>query len=187
MDEEKKKAPQIFHQIFSSHEPSFGPYKFDEIFAVSSPSVFSRQSRHPSVSREARVGRSGDSARERRGAVLLATSGVSRSVKVCREKRRARRQWRELTHADGGHQHCICLKICLVSSPAPNSPTFARFIWEIERPNDGSNRHKFDEKYVLDFLPTSLTFSYRGQRHAPDTPTFPSRWGGATRQARARR
>ena len=143
MDEEKKKAPQIFHQIFSSHEPSFGPYKFDEIFAVSSPSVFSRQSRHPSVSREARVGRSGDSARERRGAVLLATSGVSRSVKVCREKRRARRQWRELTHADGGHQHCICLKICLVSSPAPNSPTFARLIWEIERPNDGSNRHKF--------------------------------------------
>ena len=148
MDEEKKKAPQIFHQIFSSHEPSFGPYKFEEIFAVSSPSVFSRQSRHPSVSREARVGRSGDSARERRGAVLLATSGVSRSVKVCREKRRARRQWRELTHADGGHQHCICLKICLVSSPAPNSPTFARLYGKSNGRMTVQIGTNFDEKYV---------------------------------------
>ena len=24
--------PQIFHQIFASHEPSFGPYKFVEKF-----------------------------------------------------------------------------------------------------------------------------------------------------------
>ena len=42
MDEEKKKAPQIFHQIFSSHEPSFGPYKFEGKFAISSPPSFSR-------------------------------------------------------------------------------------------------------------------------------------------------
>ena len=76
---------------------------------LSPPTVFLRQSRHPAGSREARVGRSGDSARERRVVVLLATSGASCAVKVCREKRRARRQWRELTHADGGHQHCICL------------------------------------------------------------------------------
>ena len=75
--------------------------KLAEIFAISSPSVFSRRSRHPSsVSREARVGRSGDSSRERRVAVLLATSGVGRAITICREKRRARRQWRELTHAD---------------------------------------------------------------------------------------
>ena len=93
-------AEQIFEQIFASHEPSFGPYKFAQKFAISSPSVFSRQSRHPSVSREARVGRSGDSARECRVAVLLATSGAGRAITICREKRRARRQWRELTHAD---------------------------------------------------------------------------------------
>ena len=47
-----------------------------------------------SVSREARVGRSGDSDRERRVAPLLATSGVDCTVKVCRETRRARRQRR---------------------------------------------------------------------------------------------
>ena len=93
-------AEQIFAQIFASHEQSFGPYKFAQKFAISSPSVFSRQSRHPSVSREARVGRSGDSARECRVAVLLATSGAGRAITICREKRRARRQWRELTHAD---------------------------------------------------------------------------------------
>ena len=93
-------AEQIFEQIFASHEPSFGPCKFAQKFAISSPSVFSRQSRHPSVSREARVGRSGDSARECPVAVLLATSGAGRAITICREKRRARRQWRELTHAD---------------------------------------------------------------------------------------
>ena len=143
MDEEKKKAPQIFHQIFSSHEPSFGPYKFDEIFAVSSPSVFSRQSRHPSVSREARVGRSGDSARERRGAVLLATSGVSRSVKVCREKRRARLQWRELTHADRRSPALYLSQNLPRFLPSAKFAHIREIIWEIERPNDGSNRHKF--------------------------------------------
>ena len=47
-----------------------------------------------SVSREARVGRSGDSDRERRVASLLTTSGVGCTVKVCREMRRARRQRR---------------------------------------------------------------------------------------------
>jgi len=47
-----------------------------------------------SFSREARVGRSGDSDRERRVASLLATSGVDCTVKVCRETRRARRQRR---------------------------------------------------------------------------------------------
>ena len=47
-----------------------------------------------SFSREARVGRSGDSDRERRVASLLATSGVGCTVKVCRETRRARRQRR---------------------------------------------------------------------------------------------
>ena len=41
-----------------------------------------------------RVGRSGDSDRERRVAPLLATSGVDCTVKVCRETRRARRQRR---------------------------------------------------------------------------------------------
>ena len=47
-----------------------------------------------SVSREARVGRSGDSARKRRVASLLATCGAGYTVKVCRETRRARRQRR---------------------------------------------------------------------------------------------
>ena len=47
-----------------------------------------------SVTREARVSRSGDSDRERRVASLSATSGVGRTVKVCRETRRARRQRR---------------------------------------------------------------------------------------------
>ena len=135
MDEEKKKAPQIFHQIFSSHEPSFGPYKFDEIFAVSSPSVFSRQSRHPSVSREAHVGRSGDSARERRVAVLIATKGASRAVKVCRETRRARRQWRKLTQA--------VTEFVTKFLSTPNSLSFRQIIWEIERPNDGLNWKNF--------------------------------------------
>ena len=47
-----------------------------------------------SISREARIGRSGDSDCERRVAPLLATSGVGCTVKVCREMRRARRQRR---------------------------------------------------------------------------------------------
>ena len=47
-----------------------------------------------SVTREARVSRSGDSDRERRVASLSATSGVGCTVKVCRETRRARRQRR---------------------------------------------------------------------------------------------
>ena len=51
--------------------------------------------------------RSGDSARECRVAVLLATSGACSAITICLEKRRARRQWRELTHADGGHRHCF--------------------------------------------------------------------------------
>jgi len=51
-----------------------------------------------SVSREARVGRSGDSARKRRVASLLATCGAGCAVKVCRETRRARRQRR--AHAE---------------------------------------------------------------------------------------
>mgnify|MGYP007047472494 FL=1 len=51
-----------------------------------------------SVSREARVGRSGDSARKRRVASLLATCGAGCTVKVCRETRRARRQRR--AHAE---------------------------------------------------------------------------------------
>jgi hypothetical protein len=40
--------------------------------------------------------------------------------------------------------------------PSAKFAHIREIIWEIERPNDGSNRHKFDEKYVLDFLPTSL-------------------------------
>ena len=91
---------QNFQQIFASHEPSFGPYKFAQKFATSSPSPNFSTKSAPSVSREARVRRSGDSARECRVAVLLATSGAGRAITICREKRRARRQWRELTHAD---------------------------------------------------------------------------------------
>ena len=91
---------QIFQQIFASHEPSFGPYKFAQKFATSSPSPNFSTKSAPSVSREAHVRRSGDSARECRVAVLLATSGAGRAITICREKRRARRQWRELTHAD---------------------------------------------------------------------------------------
>ena len=41
--------------------------------------------------------------------------------------------------------------------PSAKFAHIREIIWEIERPNDGSNRHKFDEKYVLDFLPTSLS------------------------------
>ena len=92
-------AEQIFAQIFASHEPSFGPYKFAQKFMISSHRFLVTKSA-PSVSREARVGRSGDSARECRVAVLLETSGAGRAITICREKRRARRQWRELTHAD---------------------------------------------------------------------------------------
>ena len=62
-----------------------------------------------SVSREARVGRSGDSDRERRVASLLATSGVGCTVKVCRETRRARRQRR----GKRNHNQTICL-LCYV-------------------------------------------------------------------------
>ena len=51
-----------------------------------------------SVSRDARVGRSGDSARKRRVPSLLATCGAGCTVKVCRETRRARRQRR--AHAE---------------------------------------------------------------------------------------
>ena len=74
-------------------ELRFPPHRFQSRFQ-------SRlQGRPPSVSREARVGRSRASARERRVAVLLAKSGAGRAIKICREKRRARRQWRELTRA----------------------------------------------------------------------------------------
>ena len=93
-------AEQNFAQILASHEPSFGPYKFAQKFATSSPSPNFSTKSAPSVSREARVRRSGDSARECRVTVLLATSGAGRAITICREKRRARRQWRELTHAD---------------------------------------------------------------------------------------
>ena len=123
------------------------------------PSVFSRQSRHPSVSREARVGRSGDSARECRVAVLLATSGAGRAITICREKRRARRQWRELTP-------CFISKLAsLVSSPSKNSPSKREIIREIEQPIDGLNLQKnctFEgietllRKKLSRFLPTAL-------------------------------
>ena len=127
--------PQIFHQIFASHEPSFGPYKFAQKFAISSPSVFSRQSRHPSVSREARVGRSGDSARECRVAVLLATSGAGRAITICREKRRARRQWRELTHADLVNFLMKNLRFPPIAKFALKN---ARLYGEIKQPIEGS-------------------------------------------------
>ena len=105
--------------------------KLAEIFAISSPSVFSRRSRHPSsVSREARVGRSGDSSRERRVAVLLATSGAGRAITICREKRRARRQWRELTHADR-QQHCFVLSKNLPRFLPINLPSNREIIQEI--------------------------------------------------------
>ena len=49
--------------------------------------------------------------------------------------------------------------------PSAKFAHIREIIWEIERPNDGSNRHKFDEKYVLDFLPTSLRyFDAKGPR-----------------------
>jgi hypothetical protein len=57
-----------------------------------------------SVSREAHVGRSGDSARKHRVASLLATYGAGCTVKVCRETRRARRQRR--AHAEPQPDYC---------------------------------------------------------------------------------
>jgi hypothetical protein len=57
-----------------------------------------------SVSREAHVGRSGDSARKHRVASLLATCGAGCTVKVCRETRRARRQRR--AHAEPQPDYC---------------------------------------------------------------------------------
>ena len=110
--------------------------KLAEIFAISSPSVFSRRSRHPSsVSREARVGRSGDSARECPVAVLLATSGAGRAITICREKRRARRQWRELTHADLVD---FWWKICDFLPIAKFALKNARLYGEIKRPIESS-------------------------------------------------
>ena len=88
-----------------------------------------------SVSREARVGRSGDSARKRRVASLLATCGAGCTVKVCRETRRARRQWRKLTQA--------VTEFVTKFLSTPNSLSFRQIIWEIERPNDGLNWKNF--------------------------------------------
>ena len=101
-----------------------------------------------SVSREAHVGRSGDSARERRVVVLLATSGASCAVKVCREKRRARRQWRELTHADGGHQHCICL----IASFPPHRK-FALKTPDYMGNRTADRRFKLKTNLIKNFLP----------------------------------
>ena len=61
-------------------------------------SLSDRGSKCIGLSRGARVGRSGDSARKRRVASLLATCGAGCTVKVCRETRRARRQRR--AHAE---------------------------------------------------------------------------------------
>ena len=60
-----------------------------------------------SVSREAHVGRSGDSDRERRVAPLLTTSGVGCTVKVCRETRRARRQRRAQAEPQPDYQPIV--------------------------------------------------------------------------------
>ena len=77
--------------------------------------------------------RSGDSARECRVAVLLATSGACSAITICLEKRRARRQWRELTHADGGHQHCFVSNF----ASCPPTPSKREIITEIKRLIDG--------------------------------------------------
>ena len=62
-----------------------------------------------SFSREARVGHSGDSARKRRVASLLATCGAGYTVKVCRETRRARRQRRAHAEPQPDSNQTICL------------------------------------------------------------------------------
>ena len=61
-----------------------------------------------SISREARIGRSGDSDCERRVSPLLATSGVGCTVKVCREMRRARRQQRAQAEPQPNYLFAYC-------------------------------------------------------------------------------
>ena len=125
------------------------PYKFAEKFAISSPSVFSRQSRHPSVSREARrpIGRF-----------------CSRVPRRCtpRNKRRrpchhnSSRKAASATAVARAHARrpVVFFGKCAISSPSPNSPSKTR---DCTGKSNGRLRVQKLLKNLPSFLPTGLS------------------------------